>query len=158
MPVVGNLVAAIVAPLLAADYVEFAWLWWSFAFVMYFVLLTLTFNRVMFGGVLDDKLRPSLFLWFAAPACIFVSYVNMVGFDAFAKFAFYLTLVTFWVLWYLFFRSYFGRNHFDQGYWALVFPLDTLAMATITYYNYVPTSVALVCFFCVEIQLLLLLL
>ncbi|XP_004342429.1 hypothetical protein CAOG_08260 [Capsaspora owczarzaki ATCC 30864] len=149
IPAVGNLVAGMVAPLLDPGYTEVAWLWWSFAFLMYIVLITLSFNRIMFGGVVDDKVRPSYFILVAAPAVAFVGYTVLPGaggavngFDAFARFLYYVALVTFFVLGWSFFRSLFGRHNFDQSYWAFVFPLDTMALAALVYHSYISTPVS----------------
>ncbi|XP_004343597.2 hypothetical protein CAOG_07723 [Capsaspora owczarzaki ATCC 30864] len=144
MPAVGNLVAAFVGPALSADYREAGWLWFSFAFLMYIALFTLTLQRAMFGQPIEDRMRPLTFIWVAAPAVAFVAYLQLSGtFDMFARFLFFDMLVTFFVLTWCFFSSYYGRNLFEVGYWAYVFPLDTVALATVVYWAQFHTNLTL---------------
>ena len=138
IPPLGNLVAAIVAPSIDTAGAEVGWLWFSFAYLMYIALFAVTLHRVIFNEKLVDRLRPTLWIFVAAPAVATSAYVALnAGWDNFARFNFYTTVIMFSVMTVLTFDRFFGIHKFEMGYWGLVFPLDTVALVTIQYQMFV---------------------
>lgn len=69
MAPVGGFVASIVGPYLDAEhYTEACYLWFGFAVVTYLPLFTITLHQAMTGHNSDDRLRPLMWTWVAAPA------------------------------------------------------------------------------------------
>jgi len=163
---VGNLVAAMVAPLIdvldekhddagrAHIYgesisIEIASFCFSFAFLMWLVLFTLTFFKTLTTHNSDDRLRPLAFIWIAAPCLVGLSDLIICtsrnagtlfneASDCFPRYNQYfyigltLALGLGWAC--MPYIGYFGKHKFDISYWNFIFPLDTLASAATVYY------------------------
>jgi tellurite resistance protein len=138
IPPLGNLVAAVLAPSIKTAQAEVGWLWFSFAYLMYITLFGVILYRVVFNEKMMDRLRPTLWIFLAAPAVSTSAYVALnSGWDNFARFNFYSAVVIFALMFVLTFDKYFGFNKFEMGYWGYAFPLDTLALVCIQYQMFV---------------------
>ena len=73
----GSFIAALVGPTLDADYREPCFLWFAFALLMWIVLFTITLQRAVVSHNADERLRPALWLWVAAPAVATSAYVSL---------------------------------------------------------------------------------
>ena len=151
IPPLGNLVAAILAPSVESAKAEAGWLWFSFAYLMYIALFAVILHRVIFNEQMIDRLRPTLWIFLAAPAVATSAYVaiNYGVWDNFARFNFYCSIIMFTVLFFLTFDKFFGYNKFEMGYWGYTFPLDTLALVTIQYHAFINNELTAVCFYVV---------
>eukprot|EP00742_Colponemidia_sp_Colp-10_P021151 GILJ01024745.1.p1 GENE.GILJ01024745.1~~GILJ01024745.1.p1 ORF type:complete len:779 (+),score=100.26 GILJ01024745.1:312-2339(+) len=148
VPVVGNMVAALVGPSIVAtrNYTEVSWFFWSYGFLMYIVLLSITSLRVISGTPLDDRMKPSLALYIAAPCVACMGYVSMNmstvslastgGWDNFARFCYFVGVFVSLVLLYMMHTHHFARNIWDMIYWSWVFPACTVAIASASYANF----------------------
>ncbi|KAG1668505.1 hypothetical protein FOA52_012099 [Chlamydomonas sp. UWO 241] len=157
MPV-QNFVSALVGPMLDPDYTWAMQFWFSFAFVMWLVLFALTFVKAVVAKPDDDRLRPLLAIWVAAPAVAAAAYLvcfvplwrvyavsdGIAGVLAgsFNDFVF-INLVWFSVSLALcmavgLHRPFFGRIKFDMAYWATGFPSAAVAIAVLFYYALIP--------------------
>lgn len=76
---VGNLVVAIAMPVIDADYKEAAWFWFAPGLFFFPILLTITFQRVVLGANADDRMRPLMFIWLAAPSVAVPAYLTMLS-------------------------------------------------------------------------------
>jgi len=153
MPV-QNFVAALVGPWLDANYRLPMQFWFAFAFVAWLLLFVVTFLKAVVQKPDDDRNRPLLAIWVAAPAVAAVAYLECfrpayrlyVAIDGaagprvgqvFDDFIFVnlvwisvsLTLVLLVGL----YRPFFGRIKFDMAYWAAGFPACALAFAVMFY-------------------------
>ncbi|KAG1678390.1 hypothetical protein FOA52_015157 [Chlamydomonas sp. UWO 241] len=157
MPV-QNFVSAMVGPMLDPDYTWAMQFWFAFAFVMWLVLFALTFVKAVVAKPDDDRLRPLLAIWVAAPAVAAAAYlvcfvpmwrVYVVTDDvagvlagSFNDFLF-INFVWFSVSLALcmavgLHRPFFGRIKFDMSYWATGFPSAAVAIAVLFYYALIP--------------------
>ncbi|GAQ85585.1 hypothetical protein KFL_002430010, partial [Klebsormidium nitens] len=147
IPVLGNFVAAFVAPFVQGyvsktlEFQEAGYLWFSFALLMWLVLLTLTLTRVITSGNLEEKLRPSVFIYMAAPAMAGLAYLSLTlgVWDEFTRILFFISWVWFFVMCWLGITGYFW-SRFEMASWAYVFPLATLALFSLEYHSHLRTA------------------
>mmetsp|Transcript_19267 Transcript_19267/g.32174 ORF Transcript_19267/g.32174 Transcript_19267/m.32174 type:complete len:928 (-) Transcript_19267:1082-3865(-) len=153
---VGNLVAAMIAPIIPVlgnlglfASVELAKFFYAFAFFMWIVLFTITFFKVVTTHNSDDRLRSLCFIWVAAPCVVgLADFVicaseNSMTLEAVKNCGsnfnlyYYLGIVIFLGLVWAFmpYIGFFGRNKFDMSHWNFIFPLDTLAACGSLYYS-----------------------
>jgi len=157
IPVLGNLVAAFVAPATNIENDEVAWLWFGFAVVYWVPLFAMTVMRVTTRENLDERILPSLFIWVAAPAVACSAYISIITAecrnqcdtaecrnqcdpwqgDSFPKILYFATLAIFATLSCMFLFRYFAKIKFEMGYWGYTFPLATLSIVTMQYYVYI---------------------
>ncbi|KAK9807776.1 hypothetical protein WJX72_008899 [[Myrmecia] bisecta] len=141
---VGAFVAAVVGPTIDADYREAMYLWFSFALLTWGVLFTLTFYKGLVGANVDERTRPLMWIWVAAPAVAVPAYLALEGpplasgasaFDFFAKLFYFFALSLACVLAWGCLRGFFGRTRpFDMSAdWVYAFALDALAIAAMLY-------------------------
>ncbi|KXZ47349.1 hypothetical protein GPECTOR_36g72 [Gonium pectorale] len=150
MPV-GNFVAAAVGPMLDSAYRDAMQLWFAFAFLMWVALFAITLYKAFVMPDYDDRVRPMLAVWVAAPAIGAIAYLSCYGpvvevlamgqgalGNGFNDFIFinmhWMAIALAVVLLFCFFRPYFGRLRFDMSYWAAGFPSAAMSMCAI-YYN-----------------------
>ncbi|KAK9807721.1 hypothetical protein WJX72_007166 [[Myrmecia] bisecta] len=142
MPTVGLFVMPIVAPKLSADYTEAAYFWFSFALLMWLALFTITLQKAIVHYPADERHRPLLWVWVAAPAVGAGAWLSLtqlpdangvLQFDPFAKVLMYMALGLFFALGWGFVTGFFGRSRFDMVDWLYSFPLDTLAFMLVQY-------------------------
>lgn len=132
IPVVGNILVPIVAVPLGQ--VEIGWFFFSIGIVFWMVLFTILMHRLFFLDPMPVHLAPTLFILIAPPAIGFVSYVNLNGFiDNFAQvlygFALFITLFL------LIQVTRFHRLSFSLSWWAYSFPLASMSIASLLYYE-----------------------
>jgi len=161
---VGNLVAALVAPIIPALKIsddkgsvvvdsifgpnystELASFFFSFGFLMWIVLLTITLFKAMTTHNSDDRVRTQLFIWIAAPCVASLAFLVIESVRgnftpsvfAFSAQLFYVGIVFFlgltWAC--MPYIGFFGRMKFGMAYWNVIFPLDTLAAAAAVYFG-----------------------
>ncbi|DBA68888.1 TPA: hypothetical protein ACH3X2_013364 [Trebouxia sp. C0005] len=141
-PVGGPFVMALVAPAISRAYVEAALFGFGFALIMWLVLFTMTFQRAITAANADDRHRPAMWMWVAAPAIACLAYNSIVGetdgngaltFDNVSKSFMFMALSLFFCLGWGFVRGFFGRSKFDMADWGYSFPVDVLAICLIQY-------------------------
>lgn len=128
MPVVG----AIMIPIAGVEHApaEFSWFFFAIGLVLWLVLFTMVFYRMVFHAPIAERLLPTLFILFAPPAIGFISYYKLTGgLDAFAQVLFNMSLFLL-VLVLLQFRL-FTKIKFYLSWWAYTFPLAALTVALI---------------------------
>ena len=145
-PVLANVVASLMLPLVRADYVEGAWLFFSFSAFMWFISTTQMFNKLMHHSPLDDRARSGITFLFANPLMLFTAYTTIQSvsasqqvaglpyqLDAAAYVLYWTGIVFFLINVLLVVQAYYGRQRFDMSYWGFSFPLCVLAIATMQY-------------------------
>ena len=131
IPAVGNvIVPAAGAPL---GYHDLSWLFFSGGLLFWIILLTLVMNRLIFHTPLPGKLLPTLVIMIAPPAVSFVSYMNLNGgqVDTFAHILLNLGYV--FALIVLTQLPKIMKLPFAMSFWALSFPIASLAIASFKY-------------------------
>jgi tellurite resistance protein len=132
IPIVGNLLVPIIG-------VDLAPYWFNayFLFVGLFfwiVLFTVIFYRVIFHKQMDQKLLPTLFILIAPPAVAFIAYLRLLASVDVTLLFFIMTAYFFAVL--LLSRSReFMKVKFFVSWWAYVFPLSAVSIASIIAYQ-----------------------
>lgn len=127
IPAVGN----VIVPVLGAriGYIETSWLFFSGGILFWIVLLTLVMNRLIFHDPIVARLFPTMVILIAPPSVAFIAYVSMVGeVDGFARVLMnagyiFAALVLAQV-------PRLVRLPFALSWWALSFPLASLAIAS----------------------------
>lgn len=92
IPAVGNIVVPLAG--VPLGYVETSWFFFAVGVLLWIVLVTLVFNRLIFHHPLPERLLPTLMILVASPAVAFLAYVRLTGgtLDPFARMLFYSAL------------------------------------------------------------------
>jgi len=127
IPIVGN----VLVPIGGVGFVSHGALMYFFSIGIFFwiVLFAILLNRIIFHKQLAVKFMPTLFIFIAPPAVGFLAYVKLYGtIDVFAMMLFNLAL--FFTLLIAFMYKSFVKNKFFISWWAFVFPLAAMTMAS----------------------------
>ncbi|MCK5809031.1 SLAC1 anion channel family protein [bacterium] len=103
------------------------------AFIMWIILLTIVFYRIIFYPQLPSKLMPTLFMLAAPPAVAFISYVRIHR--QIDSFAFSLLIIaSMFMLLMIFMHKRFKNLPFFLSWWSFTFPLGAFSIAwTVAY-------------------------
>ena len=132
IPVVGNLII----PIAGIQHFppEISWFFFSAGVTWMFILTTIVLYRLIFHGPMAEKLVPTFFILFAAPAIAFIAYYKLTNsFDAFAHILYYFSTFLFILIaaqWRLFMKI-----KFYMSWWAYTFPLAAFTLATILMFH-----------------------
>ncbi|MBE0533754.1 MAG: SLAC1 anion channel family protein [Rhodospirillales bacterium] len=132
IPVVGN----VLVPIAGVAYAPLALSWFFFSIGIFFwlALFGIIFNRMIFHGMLPERLMPTLFILIAPPAVSFIAYLRMIGeVDAFAHILYHIAL--FFTLLVLAQGRLFAKLGFYLSWWACSFPIAAVTVATLLYYE-----------------------
>ncbi|PNH09480.1 Glutaredoxin-C6 [Tetrabaena socialis] len=139
MPV-ANFVAAAVGPMLDSAYRDAMQLWFAFALLLWVALFAITLYKAFVMPDYDDRARPFLAIWVAAPAIGAIAYLSCYGPQSSAiaegtgALGYGYNDFIFINLHWMAIAPYFGRVRFDMSYWAAGFPSAAMCMCAI-YYN-----------------------
>ncbi len=127
IPAVGNILIPIAGVIHAPN--DVSWFFFSCGFFLWIILMGIVFYRVIFHEPIAAKLLPTLFILIAPPAVGFVSYCKLSGeVGHFGRmlyfFSLFLTLLLFSQL------RIFRKVKFFLSYWAYVFPLAAMSIAS----------------------------
>ena len=127
---VGNVVVPVAGAQLG--YIELSWLFFSGGLMFWIILLTLVMNRLIFHTPLPGKLLPTLVIMIAPPAVAFLAYLQLSGgVDTFARILLNLGYV--FALIVLTQIPRILKLPFAMSFWALSFPIASLAIASFRY-------------------------
>jgi len=132
IPIVGN----VLVPVGGVGFANQGVLMYFFSVGMFFwlVLFAIIFNRIIFHHQLAQKFMPTLFILIAPPAVGFLAYFKMYGeIDHFALFLFSMAL--FFTILIAFMSKNFIKIKFFISWWAFVFPLASMAIASMLMYH-----------------------
>ena len=132
IPIVGNLLV----PIAGSDFVSNGILMYFFSVGMFFwlVLFSIIFNRIIFHHQLAVKFIPTLFIFIAPPAVGFIAYIKMYEtVDMFAILLFNIAI--FFTLLITFMYKSFLKIKFFISWWAFVFPIAAMSIATMLMYH-----------------------
>lgn len=127
IPIVGN----VLVPIGGIGFANHGALMYFFSIGIFFwiVLFAILLNRIIFHKQLAVKFMPTLFIFIAPPAVGFLAYFKLYGvIDVFAMMLFNLAL--FFTLLIAFMYKNFVKNKFFISWWAFVFPLAAMTMAS----------------------------
>ena len=132
IPVVGN----ILAPIGGIGFANEGILIYFFSIGLFFwiVLFAILLNRIIFHKQLAVKFMPTLFIFIAPPAVGFLAYFKLYEtIDMFAMILFNLAL--FFTLLIAFIYKNFINIKFFISWWAFIFPLAAMTMASMLMYS-----------------------
>jgi len=132
IPIVGN----VLIPVAGAGFAPVHILNFFFSIGIFFwiVLFALILNRIIFHHQLAVKFMPTLFILIAPPAVGFIAYFKLYHtIDTFAMMLFNLAL--FFTLLVAFMYKNFLNIKFFISWWAFVFPLAAMAIASMLLYT-----------------------
>ena len=128
IPAVGNVIAPIAGVQLG--YVEVSWFFMSVGLIMWFTLLSLVMNRLIFHDPLPERLQPTLVILIAPPAVAYLGWGQLTGeAGAFGRIllnaAYLFTLLVFVQ------APRLLRLPFSLSFWALSFPVAGVTIASL---------------------------
>ena len=127
IPAVGNVLVPVAGVPLGYELVS--WFFFSIGILLWPVLLTIIFYRVLFHHPLPERLMPTLFILVAPPAVGFIAYVRLTGgVDVFAQILYFSAV--FFTLLLATQVTRFLRLRFFLSWWAYSFPLAAIAIAS----------------------------
>jgi len=132
IPIVGN----VLVPIGGVGFVSHGLLMYFFSIGIFFwiVLFTILLNRIIFHHQLAMKFMPTLFILIAPPAVGFIAYFKLYGvIDLFAIMLFNLAI--FFTLLVVFMYKNFLKIKFFISWWAFIFPLAAMAIASMLMYH-----------------------
>ncbi|HDQ26107.1 MAG TPA: C4-dicarboxylate ABC transporter [bacterium] len=132
IPVVGNLIIPVVGVDLAPTWVNI----YFFITGMFFwiTLFAIVLYRLVFHKQLAEKFIPTMFIFIAPPAVIFISYFRMfLNVDVFSMSM--LSLALFFLGLLVFLVKDFFRIRFYLSWWAYTFPVSALGIAMMIAYQ-----------------------
>jgi tellurite resistance protein len=121
---------------MGVEFLPVSFLFFYFAVGAFFwvVLFTLFLNRVIFHHQMPQKFIPTLFILIAPPAVGFISYFKLTQqWDMVGEFL--LSITYFFVLLLIFLARSFKNLKFFVSWWAFIFPLDALTIASVLAYK-----------------------
>jgi len=132
IPAVGN----ILIPISGVRYlsIDVSWFFFSVGFFFWIILLVIFFYRIFFHDPLPDKLLPTVFILIAPPAVAFVALFKLLN-----EINIFSTLLYFIALFFLFlilfqFKKFSGIKYY-LSWWAYLFPLAAMEIATYLMYH-----------------------
>ncbi|MFW6258980.1 MAG: SLAC1 anion channel family protein [Halochromatium sp.] len=127
IPAVGNaLVPVAGVPL---GFVDVSWFFFSIGILLWGVLMTIIFYRLLFHAPIPERFMPTLFILIAPPAVGFIAYIKLVGQLDPAAMVLYFSALFLTLL--LFAQArYFVRLRFFLSWWAYTFPLAAISIAS----------------------------
>lgn len=132
IPAVGNIIVPLAGVQLFDP--EISWFYFSIGFILWLVLLTISFYRLFFHEKLSDKLTPTLFLLIAPQAVGFIAYVKLTGsIDLLARILYYFTL--FIALLLLTQIKHFIKLKYYLSWWAYSFPISAFTISTMLMFH-----------------------
>lgn len=132
IPVVGNILVPVAGVTHANS--EISWFFFSVGIILWIVLFSIVFYRLIFHEQLMAKFLPTLFILIAPPAVGFLAYTKLTGgLDSFARILYYFGLFTAFMLFSMF--RHFRKVPFFVSWWAYTFPMDALTISTLLMYK-----------------------
>ncbi|MBT3279908.1 MAG: C4-dicarboxylate ABC transporter [Campylobacteraceae bacterium] len=132
IPIVGN----VLIPVGGIGFASTGFLTFFFSIGIFFwvILFAIIFNRIIFHQQLAVKFVPTLFILIAPPAIGFVAYIKLFGtLDFFAMFLFNIAIF-FTLLIAFMYKSFLGIKFFIS-WWAFIFPLAAMTIASLLMYK-----------------------
>lgn len=132
IPIVGNVLVPVggigLASMMVLQY------YFSVGLFFWVILLAIVLNRIVFHNQLAQKFMPTLFILLAPPAVAFIAYFKMTGnIDFFAHFLYNIALFFTFLLAFMF-KQFLGLKFFIS-WWAFIFPLAAMSIASMVMYH-----------------------
>ncbi len=140
IPIVGNVLIPVGGIGLASEMILIYY--FSVGVFFWIILLAIVMNRIIFHHQLAQKFMPTLFILLAPPAVAFIAYFKITGsIDFFAHFLYSIALFFTFMLAFMF-RQFLGLKFFIS-WWAFIFPLAAMSIASMLMYHSMNDSFSL---------------
>lgn len=140
IPIVGNVLVPVGGIGLASKMVLMYY--FSVGLFFWIVLLAIIMNRIIFHNQMAQKFMPTLFIMLAPPAVAFIAYFKLYHtMDMFAHFLYSIALFFTFMLAFMF-KRFLGLKYFIS-WWAFIFPLAAMAIASMLMYHTMQDSFTL---------------
>lgn len=133
IPIVGN----VLVPVAGVGFANEGVLMYFFSSGVFFwvILLAILLNRIIFHNQMATKFMPTMFILIAPPAVGFIAYYKMFAvIDVFAMMLFNLAM--FFTLLIAFMYKNFVKIKFFISWWAFVFPLAAMSIASMLMHHH----------------------
>jgi tellurite resistance protein len=137
IPVVGNILIPIGG--VPLGYVEISWFFFSVGLILWLAFFTIVLHRVLFVPAMSQRSMPTLFILLAPPSIGLSSYLAFTGGHAGAMGDIFYCLALFIAILLATLVHHAAHGAFFMSWWAMTFPADGWAGATLAYYEARPS-------------------
>lgn len=138
IPVVGNILVPVGG--VPLGYVEVSWFFFSVGLMLWLSFFTIVLHRVLFVPAMSQRSMPTLFILLAPPSIGLSAYMAFTGGHAGAMGDILYCLALFIALLLASLIRYAAHGPFFMSWWAMTFPVDGWAGASIGYYTARPSA------------------
>ncbi|MES2941846.1 MAG: SLAC1 anion channel family protein [Pseudomonadota bacterium] len=146
IPVVGNILVPVGG--VPLGFVEISWFFFSVGLMLWLPFFTIVLHRVLFVPAMSQRSMPTLFILLAPPSIGLSAYLAFTGGQAGAPGDILYCLALFIAILLASLGRYVAHGPFFMSWWAMTFPVDGWAGASMAYYLARPspytTAVALI--------------
>lgn len=138
IPVVGNILVPVGG--VPLGYVEVSWFFFSVGLMLWLSFFTIVLHRVLFVPAMSQRSLPTLFILLAPPSIGLSAYFAFTGGQAGAMGDILYCLALFIAMLLLSLIRHAAHGPFFMSWWAMTFPVDGWAGASIGYYHARPST------------------
>lgn len=142
IPVVGNILVPVGG--VPLGHVEISWFFFSIGLIFWLSFFTIVLHRVLFVPVMSQRSMPTLFILLAPPSIGLSAYLAFTGGQAGALGDMFYCLALFIAILLASLGRHLAHGPFFMSWWAMTFPADGWAGASLLYYQARPSTYTLV--------------
>lgn len=142
IPVVGNILVPVGG--VPLGHVEISWFFFSIGLIFWLSFFTIVLHRVLFVPVMGQRSMPTLFILLAPPSIGLSAYLAFTGGQAGALGDMFYCLALFIAILLASLGRHLAHGPFFMSWWAMTFPADGWAGASLNYYLARPSNYTLV--------------
>lgn len=140
IPVVGNILVPVGG--VPLGHVEISWFFFSIGLVFWLLFFAIVLHRILFLAPMSDRSLPTLFILLAPPSIGLSSYLAFTGGEVGPLAHILYSLALFIAILLLSMWRHLSHGAFFMSWWAMTFPVDGWAGATLGYYRAAPSTYA----------------
>ncbi|MFZ4289057.1 SLAC1 anion channel family protein [Variovorax sp. HJSM1_2] len=137
IPVVGNILVPVGG--VPLGYVEISWFFFSVGLIFWLAFFTIVLHRVLFVPVMSQRSMPTLFILLAPPSIGLSAYLAFTGGQAGALGDILYCLALFIAILLATLWRHVAHGPFFMSWWAMTFPADGWAGASIAFFHARPS-------------------
>lgn len=138
IPVVGNILVPVGG--VPLGYIEVSWFFFSVGLMLWLSFFTIVLHRVLFVPAMSQRSMPTLFILLAPPSIGLAAYLAFTGGQAGALGDILYCLALFIAILLASLGRHLAHGPFFMSWWAMTFPADGWAGATLAYYQARPSA------------------
>ncbi len=141
IPVVGNILVPVGG--VPLGYIEISWFFFSIGLVFWLAFFTIVLHRVLFMPAMSQRSMPTLFILLAPPSIGLSAYLAFTHGQAGALGDILYSLALFIAILLATLNRHLAQGAFFMSWWAMTFPADGWAGASLAYHRARPTPATL---------------